>query len=99
MQGSSPYPDMRRIIAGHSISIAVSVVAELGVPDLLADGPKTASELARRVGADEDFLRRVLRFLASESVFAEQPADRFALAPMSERLPSDVANSQRPRAR
>src|SRR5262249_2688038 len=81
MQGSSPFQEMRRLVAGHSISIAISVVAELGVPDLLADGPKTASELARRVGAHEDFLRRVLRFLASEGVFAEQPDDRFALAP------------------
>ena len=98
MQGSSPFQEMRRLVNGHSIGIAISVVAELGVPDLLADGPQTASELARRVGAHEDFLRRVLRFLASEGVFAEQPDDRFALAPMSEWLRSDVANSQRPRA-
>jgi hypothetical protein len=98
MQPNSPYHDMRRLITGFATSIAVSLVAELGVPDLLADGPKSASDLARRVGADEDFLRRVLRYLASEGIFAEQEGDRFALTPMSEWLRSDVPGSLRPRA-
>jgi hypothetical protein len=98
MQGNSPFRDMRRLVGGYATSIAVSVVAELGIPDLLADGPKRASDLARQVGADEDFLRRVLRYLASEGVFAEREGDHFALTPLSEWLRSDAPGSMRPRA-
>jgi len=37
-----------------------SALARLGVPDHLADGPLTASELASRVGAGADALARLL---------------------------------------
>jgi hypothetical protein len=98
MPVSSPFHEMRRLVLGYAISIAVSAVAELGIPDLLADGPKGAADLARRVGVDEDFLRRVLRYLASEGVLAERDGDSFALTPMSEWLRSDAPGSLRPRA-
>ncbi len=90
--------DMRRLLCGFSITVATSVVAELGIADHLAKGPKSAAELARLSGADEGFLRRVLRFLASEGVFAERDRDVFALTALSEWLRSDVADSLRPRA-
>src|SRR5207244_9252490 len=73
MRDKAGYNDMRRLVGGYATSIAVSVVAELGIPDLLAGGPLSVAELARRVGAHEDFLRRVLRYLASEGVFAAEP--------------------------
>jgi DNA-binding IclR family transcriptional regulator len=38
------------------------------------------AEIARRVGADESSLYRLLRFLASEGVFEEVEPKRFALA-------------------
>jgi len=98
MQSVSSLGDMRRLLCGFSITIATSVVAELGIPDLLAKGPKTASDLARLSGAEEDFLRRVLRFLASEGIFTQQDRDVFALTALSEWLRSDVAGSLRPRA-
>lgn len=98
VQGTSSLGDMRRLLCGFSITIAISVVAELGVADHLAKGPKSASDLARLSGADEGFLRRVLRFLASEGIFAERDRDVFALTALSEWLRSDVAGSLRPRA-
>ena len=98
MQHGSPFTDMRRLVGAHSIAIAVSVVAELGIPDRLAAGPPTVAELAGQVGAHEDFLRRVLRYLASEGVFAESAGDRFQLTPMSEWLRSDVPGSLASRA-
>ena len=88
--------DMRRLQYGFSIAIAISVVAELGIPDLLAQGPKSTSDLARSSGANEQFLQRVLRFLASEGVFAEEDGDRFAPTELSEWLRSDVPGSLRP---
>jgi hypothetical protein len=39
-----------RMIWGTHISRAVYVAAELGIADLLADGPLSSSELARRTG-------------------------------------------------
>lgn len=98
VQSTSSLGDMRRLLCGFSITIAISVVAELAIADHLAKGPKSAADLARLSGADEGFLRRVLRFLASEGVFAEPDRDVFALTGLSEWLRSDVAGSLRPRA-
>jgi len=50
---------------------ALAVVADLGVAEGLAGGARPIEELAREVGADPDALRRVLRALASDGVFAE----------------------------
>jgi predicted O-methyltransferase YrrM len=49
-------------------------------------------------GADEAFLRRALRYLASEGVFEEREDDSFALTERSEWLQSDAVGSLRPRA-
>lgn len=49
----------------------LAICADLGIADVLADGPRPVDELAREVGADPDVLRRILRALASEGVFAE----------------------------
>jgi spermidine synthase len=98
MQSESSRAEMGRLVVGFSVSIAVSAVAELRIADHLANGPKTAYDLARLSGADEHFLRRVLRYLASEGVFAEQAGDVFALTDRSQWLRSDVAGSLRPRA-
>jgi predicted O-methyltransferase YrrM len=89
---------MGRRVVGFSITIAIAAVAELRIADHLADGPKTVAELARQSGANEQFLRRVLRYLASEGVFAEQDGDSFALTEQSHWLRSDVPGSLRPRA-
>lgn len=98
MQATSGIADMRRLMTGYSVTIAISAIAELKVADHLADGPKTASELARMSGANEGFLRRALRYLASEGVFEERPGDAFALTERSHWLRSDVPGSLRPRA-
>jgi MYXO-CTERM domain-containing protein len=47
------------------------VVAELGVADALAEGPRPVGDVADEVGADPDVLDRFLRALASGGVFAE----------------------------
>ncbi|HEX7197604.1 MAG TPA: methyltransferase [Candidatus Limnocylindria bacterium] len=51
---------------------ALGVVADLRIADALASGPREINDLAREVGADADALRRILRGLASEGVFAEE---------------------------
>jgi hypothetical protein len=98
MQDRSGFGEMRRLICGFSVSAAISAVAELGIADRLSEGPRTSSDLARLTGADEAFLRRALRYLASEGVFEEREDDSFALTERSEWLRSNADGSLRPRA-
>lgn len=78
--------ELRRLLLGYRVSQALFVVAELGVADLLADGPRTSSDLADAAGADPDALYRVLRALAREGVFEERAGRVFASTPLSDEL-------------
>jgi predicted transcriptional regulator len=61
--------------------------------DLLANGPRTAAEIAPTCGADPSALHRLLRALATVGVFSELPENKFALTPVGECLRSDVPAS------
>ena len=74
---------------------SICVAARLGISDLLAEKPQTAAELAARTDSHESSLYRVLRFLASAGIFAENAEQAFSLTPMSELLRSDAPNSMR----
>jgi hypothetical protein len=74
---------------------AVSVVAQLGIPDLLADGPRTCLDLATATRTHAASLYRVMRLLAGASVFAEDDEGRFRLAALGECLRADVPGSLR----
>lgn len=91
---SSPEVDMLELITGHWRSRAVYTAARLGVAEALAEGPKSAADLATQLDVDADALRRLLRALASLGVFVER-AGRFEHTPMSERLVKDRAGSMR----
>ncbi len=67
----------------------------LNIADHLASGPRSAAELARASGANEDALYRVLRLLASVGIFTEVSPRTFALTPAAELLRSDAAGSLR----
>jgi hypothetical protein len=79
---------------GYLTTQLLYVAAKLGIADVLADGPRTAEEIAEAVGADAPLLRRVLRGLALDEVLAEQDG-RFALTPLGECLREGVAGSLR----
>jgi hypothetical protein len=86
------------MIAGAWVSQALYVVAELAIADLLADGPKTAEELANATGAHPEALSRVLRALATLDVFGLDRSGRFTHTPLSRCLESDRPDSLRPLA-
>jgi ubiquinone/menaquinone biosynthesis C-methylase UbiE len=73
---------LMRLIDGFVTTQLIYVAAKLGVPDVLADGPRTGAEIADAVGADRDALVRVLRGLVTDEVLAEADDDRFALTPL-----------------
>jgi hypothetical protein len=90
-----PEAVLTQMITGSLVSQAVYVAAQLGIADLLSDGPKKADELARATKTDASSLYRVLRALASCGVFAEQEDRTFALTPTAELLRSDSPSSLR----
>jgi hypothetical protein len=65
---------------------ALGVVADLGVADALAEGPRPSQDVASEVGVDPDALYRLLRALASDGVFAEEEPGVFRNTPESELL-------------
>jgi O-methyltransferase domain/Dimerisation domain len=79
-----------RMIWGTHISRAVYVAAELGIADLLADGPLSSRELARRTGTHTQSLYRVLRLLAASGVLDHDDAGAFSLTIVGERLRTDA---------
>src|SRR5882757_3270620 len=60
---------MNQLLAGFQISQALYVVAKLGVPSALLDGPKSVATLAAGSGADPVVLLRLIRTLAPVGVF------------------------------
>jgi hypothetical protein len=86
---------MLDLLTGYWRGQAVSVAAELGLADLLRDGPRTPAQLAEATGTHAQSLYRLLRALASVGVFAEDEQGRFALTPLAETLRGDVPGSLR----
>jgi hypothetical protein len=86
---------MRGQIFGFLVARSIAVAGELGIADRLAAGPRTPAELARDCGVLVRPLYRMLRFLAGEGIFAENPDGRFALTPTAELLRSDHPSSLR----
>jgi len=83
------------MIFGFTLSRAIAVAAQLGIADLLKDGPKNVDQLAPAVGADPRSLYRLLRALGGVGVFAEDADGRFGLTSLSELLRSDAPESLR----
>jgi C-methyltransferase len=88
----APAAMMEMIIATWT-SQAITVAAQLGVADALADGPLPIDELAARVGADADALSRLLRALISRGIFRHRRDGRYELNPLASTLRSDAPMS------
>lgn len=101
--GSAPEPGkqlppqaaMFQIISGFWISRAVYIIAKLGIPDLLKEGPKSTNELAAETSTHAPSLYRVLRALVSVGVLTGNDDGKFALTPLSETLVTDAPGSVR----
>jgi hypothetical protein len=73
------------IVMGMALSYLVSrslhLATELGIADLLKEGPKTIEDLASETGAHRGSLYRLLRTLAAHGLFAEDDRGRFEMTP------------------
>jgi SAM-dependent methyltransferase len=86
----NPLDQLFGLMFGWLATRAIHVAAELGIADLLHDGPKTVDQLASATGAHRQSLYRLLRMLAGSGVFAEDRAGRFELTPAAALLQSGV---------
>ncbi|GGM05622.1 MULTISPECIES: methyltransferase [Micromonospora] len=82
------------LIQGSMVTQAIHAAATLGIADTLAEGPLSAEEIATRVGSHPDATYRLLRLLASRSIFVERDGT-FALTPMADALRADAPMSMR----
>ena len=89
-QAPPPHVGILQILNGAHVAGAVSCLAQLGVPDLVENGPKSAEELARQIGAQPDALYRLMRATACVGVLAEGSDGKFSQTPMSAALCSNA---------
>ena len=84
------------LVRGYRISQAIYVATRLGIPDLLADGPREIDELAQATGSHPPSLRRILLALAGVGVLDKVGPSRFALTSVGVGLRTGVPRSLRP---
>jgi ubiquinone/menaquinone biosynthesis C-methylase UbiE len=70
---------LSELITSSWKSQAVRVAAELRLPELLADGPRTSAQLADSADADKAALHRLLRALVTLEILGENDDGTFAL--------------------
>ncbi|KAB1981722.1 MULTISPECIES: methyltransferase [Streptomyces] len=94
-QSPPPSMQLRELVFGAARAAAVRAAARLGVADALDDVPMSAEDLAAAVKTQPGTLRRLLRALSCQGVFAERPDGTFAHTEMSRLLREDDPNSLR----
>lgn len=83
------------VVMSSMVTQSVYVAAKLGIAEVLVDGPLQPGQIAKQVGADEDAVGRLLRLLASQQIFEQQPDGAYALTPMADALRADHPVSMR----
>ena len=86
-----PPAQLMKFIVGRWISKPIYVAAELGIADMLADGPKSIEELAQASQSHAPSLYRMMRALASVGIFFETEAKRFELTLMANNTQSHLS--------
>ncbi len=84
-----------RLVRGYQFTQALHVAVRLGIPDLVADGPRSATDLAAASGAHAPSLARLLRALTTLGVFAEVAPEVFGPTRLAHLLRVGVPGSRR----
>src|SRR2546430_4882600 len=83
------------ILSGSVLAQCCYALAKLGVPDLMASGPRTVPDLAAECGADPLVLHRMLRALSWLGLFRRTAPDTYELTSVTDLLRTDVPGSLR----
>src|SRR5262245_48950448 len=86
---------LTRLILSLWAPQSIHAAAALGIPDLLANGPRRSDELARAAGAHPGALYRLMRALVALELCIQTEDGAFALTPMGDYLRSDSPDSAR----
>ncbi|GAB2991205.1 methyltransferase [Streptomyces pseudoechinosporeus] len=87
--------NLMQMIAGGAILQTLHAVAELNIADHLADGARTAREVAAREGSHERATFRLMRAAASLGVLSYEGSGRFGLTGRGQLLRTGVPGSLR----
>ena len=96
-KGQTPpaHVGMFQLLNGVFVAGAISCLAQLGIPDFVEHGPKSAAELAAQIGADPRALYRLMRATACVGVLSEREDGKFSETPLSAVLRSNANPSLR----
>jgi hypothetical protein len=87
---------LRQLVNGYQVTQAIHVAVVLGLPELLAAGPRSVSDLAAQTGSDHESLHRLLRALTSVGLLrtsGEDDGRQFELTELGHLLRTDVTGS------
>ena len=90
-----PHAQLIQMGTGGAVANVVHIAAKLGLADKLADGPKSAVELAGPSALHAPSLHRLMRTMASLGLLTEGERLRFSLTKLGEALKSDAPGSAR----
>lgn len=91
----SEYDALVQLLFSNWLVRLVYAAAELGIADLLKDGPKSIEDLAQGSNSNPQALYRVMRGLAAYGIFAEKADKHFELTSLAEYLRADHPRSLR----
>jgi hypothetical protein len=81
------------LIEGHRVTAVLCTAAELGIADLLFEGPKTFAQLAHLTDTHERSLRRFMRALVTLEICTEMADGGFALTELGTHLAGNADRS------
>ncbi len=88
-----PQALLHQKITGALVTQMLAVAARLNIADLLKERPRTAREIADVHRLSSEAIYRVLRVLAAEGIFEEDPDGHFHLTAIGELLCEDTPGS------
>jgi hypothetical protein len=94
MSSQSPPNDLMRLISGFRVSQAISVMAELGLADILNNDALHVEAIAQATQCHPRSLYRLLHMLASVGVLEELAGRHFKLTAVGECLRSDSSSKR-----
>jgi hypothetical protein len=90
-----PHALLIQMGTGTWVSALLHAAAQLGLADLLASGPKSAADIAKRTSMHAPSIERFLRSLANLGLLTQRDAQHFVLTPLGEALKSDAPGAAR----
>ena len=90
-----PHVQVIQMATAYWLSQLVYSAAKLGVPDLLADGPRSSADLAEATHTNPRAFHRFMRSLAGFGIFAQQEDGRFSVTPLGATLQTGAPGAAR----